>query len=351
MDIISSFFLSALQKTCWYCCLSTRCFLLLLLLLTSLLTFASFGVYETKLSRSTQCQTNYILMNGSIECEAANSLHYGTITVNRSTQTSDIILGTMQAWLVRKQELKFYLEPQQPVISSGRATDREQVLLNGWQTYMWKGSIIHGYCCITNNGTTEQTASLYMFTRHEDILNYLLGKGARNAFLSDDITVPPGTERCFRKWGSNDPLTVYHNSYHFIGVDVPANSSLSSNITVLQMTINPNDYGEPHNFTFDTGTTFTLSERPFSSNDYIVICQAPSSLTAVYLDIEHVPTDNALRTVLKSFASKGLYINSCKEPHQWMEITFVIFLNIGVWLLNIFCCCCCCCCICWINQK
>ena len=339
-----------MQKTYWYCCLSTRCFLLLLLLLTSLLTFVSCVVYGNKIIRNAQCQTNYILTNGSIECEAANSLYYDTITVNRSTQTSDIILGTMQAWLVRKQKLKFYLEPQQPVISSGRATDREQVLLNGWQIYMWKGSIIHGYCCITNNGTTEQTTSLYMFTRHEDIVNYLLGKGARNAFLSDDITVPPGKERCFRKWGSNAPFTVYHNSYHFIGVDVPANSSLSSNITVLQMTINPNDYGEPQNFTFDIRTTFTLSEPLFSSTDYIVICQAPSSLTAVYLDIEHVPTDNELGTVLKSFASKGLYINSCKEPHQWMEITFSILLIVVECLLTVFFWCSCCCCICCINE-
>ena len=271
-------------------------------------------------------------MNGSIECEAANSLYYDTITVNSSTQ-SDIILGTMQAWLVRKQELKFYLEPQQPVISSGRATDREQILLNGWQIYMWKGSIIHGYCCITNNSTTEQTASLYMFTTHKDILKYLLGEGARNVVLSDDITVPPGTERCFRKWGSNAPLTVSHNAYHFIGVNVPSNLSLSSNVTVLQKTVNPNDYGEPQNFTFGTGTTITLSERPFSSNDYIVICQAPSSVTAVYLDIKHVPTDDELGTVLKS---KGLYINSCKEPHLWMAITFAMLLNVGICLVIIF---------------
>ena len=340
--LISPLSFSAFQKTRWCFCLSTRHMFLLLLLLTGLFMITSCGVYIFKLHHGTQCQTHYILMNSSIECESANSLHYGTITVNRSVQMDDIILGIMQAWLVKKTELKFYSEPQNPVISRGSATDHEQVLLNGWQTYTWKNSKIHGQCCIVNNGTTEQTASLYIFTRYEDIMYYLLGKGERNVILFDDIKVPPGREQCFSKWGIDAPYTVHHNSYHFIGVDVPPNSSFSSNITVLQMTINPNDYGEPQYFIFDTGTTFTLSERPFSSTDYTVICQALSSLKAVYL---YSPTDNGLGTLPKSyFASKekffGLHVYSCKEPHGWMVTTVISLFGGGLVCLWCFFVCC-----------
>ena len=47
----------------------------------------------------------------------------------------------------------------------GVMSDRKQVFLNGSQ--MWKGSTIFGYCCIINYCTSEQIASLYIFTRYQ----------------------------------------------------------------------------------------------------------------------------------------------------------------------------------------
>ena len=246
----------------------------------------------------------------------------------------------MKAWLVPKKELTLHGELQRPVRDGASITDRQPVLLNGWQIYMWKGSIIYGYCCITNNGTTEQTASLHMFTSDEDTVHFLNGQEARNVILSDTIRIPPGRQMCFRKWGIDAPFTVYRNSHHFIGVDVPANSAFSSNITVLQMTANTSVLGEPQQFKFNTETSFELSRHPFSANEYIIICQAPSSFTNANLSDISAITDNRpisepgteMISLATRVGAESLHVDSCKEPYNWMGIAFPISLGVGILL-------------------
>ena len=185
-----------------------------------------------------------------------------------------------------------------------------------------------------------------MFTSDEDILKFLHGQGASNVILSDTIKIPPGRQMCFRKWGTDASFTVYRKSHHFIGVDVPENSAFSSNITVFQMTVNTSDLGEPQQFKFNTGTSFELSKRPFSDKEFIVVCQAPSSLTNVDLPDISVITDNNNEGDFQSISEPGtelmplatrvgaesLHIDSCKEPHSWMGIVFPISLGIGIFL-------------------
>ena len=310
-----------LPVSCYLC----LCSLLLSLFILSLFLCSSFGVYFIELYRNLECETYDIIpAGGSIECGTASSLQYSRITLLAVQESGDTGLSEIQAWLTKDKDMTFYSEFQQPFIGRGIVSDRKQVLLNGSQIYTWKGSVIYGYCCITNHGTTEQTASLYIFTSDEDANNFISGQGTRNAILSDKMRVPPAhgdlEPHCFSKWGSDAPFNVKNNSYHFIGVDIPENSTYSSNVTVLLVNVNTSDYGMPHKFA-NTSTSLSLSGKPFSTTNYVAICAA-QSLTS---DSEAYPME------------KATHILSCNEPHRWMKIVFPIALAVGLCLFVIVC--------------
>lgn len=238
----------------------------------------------------------------------------------------------MHAWLCREDELNFYSELHNPVIDGGPVDYRIQVFLNGWQIYTWKGSVIYGYCCITNNGTTEQTASLYFFTNDSDVINFVNGLGARNTILSESLTIPPGRQECFNKWGTDAPYTVTRNSYHFIGVDVPPESIYSTNITVDQTSVNTTNLGTPHYFKFNNGTEFRISKRLFWNENFVAVCEAPSDIALVE-DANILNVSRNESAVVSSLASmvgtQSVHINSCKLPYPWNR-TSIIIVAVGI---------------------
>ena len=322
-------------------CQNYRCFfgflscysLLLLSFILSLFLCVMFGLYSIKLPHNEECETVFIQLNDSIQCGEASSLQYSEIEIKGAKKGGDTLQGDLHAWLVNKKHLKLYSELQHPAIdddSNITKPIRTLVRLQGWQIYTWVNSIIYGYCCITNYGTIEQTATLYMFTSFEDSNNFLNRSGARNAILSDSIKLPPDgkEQRCFTKWGPHAPFTVRHNSYHFIGVDIPANSSFTSNITVLKTDVNTTDYGTPHLFKYDSSTKFPIS---FSLNEnFIVVCKAP------LYGLATVPLDNAIAHAPNSdVGSTSLHIRSCNEPYHWMKTIFKIVLTLGI--VSLFC--------------
>lgn len=297
----------------------------------SLLFASSYPAYITALQHQPQARTDYTLTLDTVQCGAANSFFYGGIRVEGTLKTGDTLQGVIQAWRVNEEHLKLYPEPQQPVIDDGFIPQHERLILNGWQIYTWKGSIISGYCCITNNATTEQTASLYMFTNDQDFINFHNGERPRNTILSDTITIPPKSLRCFSEWGPKAPFRVSRNSYHFIGVDAPANSNFTSNITVLQMNVNTSDYGTPQYFRYDNSTHFSLPGHIFSHNEYIVICKAPLYESTV---LEAIVTRESqleplVRMMKPDVGAESAHIVSTNEPHRWMKITFAAMTALG----------------------
>ena len=253
------------------------------------------------------------------------------MTVEGTPKSGDTLLGVMQAWLHKEDELDYYSELHNPVIDGGAVPGRLQVFLNGWQIYTWKGSGIYGYCCITNNGSTEQTAWLYLFTNDSDVVNFVNGLGAKNTIISEPLVIPPGRQECFKQWGTDDPYTVTRNSYHFFGVDVPANASYSSNITVHQVSVNTTNLGTPHYFKFNNGTEFRISKHLFRNENYIVICKAPSDTPLIegvnQLNVSRSKSEVDNSSLASMVGSQSVHINSCSVPWSWKIIPILILVG------------------------
>ena len=294
-------------------------------------------MYRIVLDRSTTCSIKYVLTADGVQCGEVNSLHYGMIQVGGNLQQGDTLLGSQQAWVVKKADLAFYSKQQPPITVTANVSEHKHFLLQGWQIYVWSGSVIYGYCCIINNGIGgDVTAKLFMFTSDSDAINFVNGQGAENSVLSDSIKIPPGKQQCFHNWGAGAPFLVSESSYHFIGIDIPGNTTFSYNITVLQKYINGSDYGSPHYFRYDNSTYFSLQGGLFSHNEYVAICKAPLYLSHIISRL--VPAYNVKLESNKSLASKvgaeSLHISSCKEPHHWM--TAFILLGIGLFVFVVF---------------
>ena len=323
---------SVCEKACRCCVITTLCAFLVTIFITSLLFTSSYPTYAAILQRQPHSRTDYTLTLDTVQCGAANSLFYGGIRVEGTLKAGDTLQGVIQAWRVNEKHLKLYPEPQPPVIDGGFISQHERLILNGWQIYTWKHSIISGFCCIENNATSEQTASLYLFTSDQDITNFNQGERARNAILSDTITIPPKSLRCFSKWGPKAPFIVSRNSYHFFGIDAPGNSNFTSNITVTQMKVNTSDYGTPQYFRFDNSTHFPLPGHVFSRNKYIIICKAPLYESAVVANTmtREPQFVSLLDTIKPRLGAESAHIVSTNEPHRWMKIALPITSALGV---------------------
>ena len=320
-----------------YCCGYIGIFsFLLFLMLSALFLCALLPVYFTVLRHHTVCSTEYILTADSVKCGRANSLQFGTMQVGGDQRDGDTLVGLIQAWSVKESDLIFYSQWTPPITAlKVNVSDNQLILLQGWQTFTWTGSVIYGYCCITNHRSSDVTSNLYIFTTETDAVNFENGKGAQNFVLSDSITIPSGKTQCFHSWGAGRPFTVSRSSYHYIAVDMPGNTTFSSNITVFQRYVNVNDYGEPHFFQYDNTTTFSLSKELFSKDEYIAICKAPlfqfRDQTLVQneslLEAEFNSTENS--SLSSSIGSESLHISSCNKPHYWMQVTFPTLFGVG----------------------
>ena len=275
---------------------------------------ASYAPYHYYLEGSENCQANYILSTDIIQCGYGNSLQYDGANIEGCPVDGDVMTETLNAWQIRDDELILYSQTLLPVKSNGLTTDHLTFLLLGWQIYTWKDSVIGGFCCIANENAEEKTASLHMFRHSEDAYRFENGEGARNAILSEQIHVPPKKTSCFQKWGRNSPFTVTHSSYHYIGIDLPANMNYTANITVTQAYVNVSDYpnSKPQQFRRDNHTHFMYPHTWFDRIDYLYICKAP------LFNPEPSEPD-----------SVSLHVCTCNEPYPWMKPTFASIAAFG----------------------
>ena len=319
------------------CCVpSLYVFVLSLVAVLMLGVFFLFPVFkDTILHDGTHCETNYILSNDTIQCGKVNSLKYEITNISGTMKTGDKIQGVLQAWLVKEKRLKFYAQKSPTFTDGANVSDHTQIYLNGWNIYTWKNSTISGYCCIYNNGTTAQTAYLYIFVKDKDLLNFLSGEGVKNAILSDNISIPPNRQVCFQKWGTSSPLIVNKSSYHFIGVDVPANTTYSSSVTVEQVYVNGSDYGTPHYFKYDNSTSFKVPHNRhfWEGTEYVLVCKAPLDENHVNLTGDKDSKGSITLASRVGYSAESLHIRSCNEPHHWIETPFPVLLAVSFLLI------------------
>lgn len=278
----------------------------------------AYAPYSHYLQGSENCQVNYILSNATIQCGYGNSLQYDGAEIKGCPVFGDVMEGDLNVWQIRHNELKLYSRSLQPVYSDGHTYNHSTILLKGWQNYTWKDSVITGFCCVTNANEQEKSASLYMFHHSDDAFAFEIGNGVKNAILSQTIIVQPNKTHCFTKWGTDSPFTVTHSSYHFIGVDLPANMNYTANITVTQTYVNVSDYPnfKPKQFSRENNTNFTYADTHFNRIDYLYICRAPPSL----------PERDAHKSETEFLT---LHICTCNNPYPWMKPTFTSIAAFG----------------------
>ena len=314
--------------------------LLAFLILSSLFLCAVYRVYSIKLQRNRQCVTEYILSDNTVECGKADSLRYEKMKIAGSKEDGDSRLGLVEAYSVEERDLesRFYTELHKPAMDGGNVPFPFRHLLLGWKIYTWFNSKIYGYCCITNNNDTRQTATINMFTDDHDAINFMNGGPANNAILSETIDIPPGREVCFEKWGTNVPFTVTQNAYHYIVVDLPAQTNFTSKVTVLQRTVNTTGLKSPHYFRYDNATELNLKWPISTHREYVAVCK---SLTDEHALLEPNETDEQslvvghenetdVQSLASTVGAESLHIKSCNVPYHWMKVSFGVTLGVGI---------------------
>ena len=295
-----------------------------------------YGAYYIVLQRDTACTTFYIKTGDSVQCGSANSLQYEKIEVGGDFKTGDDFIGRVEASVVKPKELFFYAVTQTPFSKPQNVSRNQCILLEGLGSYLMTGSIIYGNCCITNNGNTQITVNLHIFINQEDTCHS--DQGAENSILTENIEIPKNEKRCFKKWGNNTPFTVEVNSYYYFQVNLPGNTTIFPNVMLYRRFVNASDYDKPHYFNYDTGTDFSLSHKPFSTEKYIVICKLLQS-NAYHLT--HLSSVKSAYNIVTEHAHQSklqqgtLHLNSCKKSYPGRKKWSKVILSFGIIFLII----------------
>ena len=277
----------------------------------------------SRVPKDMTCVAYNILDGDYIECGTGSSAYHGFDLTQCPKGKDTQSFGVLNSWKIITKDLKLYPQQLDPVPDSSVTSLQTHHLLNGWDIYEWKGSIIEGYCCITNLNYDTQTAHLYLFLNDTYAYEFQDGNDARHDLWSEQLNLPANRTSCFQKWGRNAPYTVEHNSYHFFGVDLPANVELKSNITVLQMTVNVSDYpySEPKWFTNENHTDISLPGTVFHPVEYIFICGPPEN---------YFSEPRANKQLQMYLSDISTHICTCKQPN---EATRNALLSGGIVLL------------------
>ena len=292
----------------------------------------------SRVPKDMTCVAYNILDGDYIECGTGSSAYHGFDLTQCPKGKDTQSFGVLNSWRIITKDLKLYPQQLDPVPDSSVTSLRTHHLLNGWDIYEWKGSIIEGYCCITNLNYDTQTAHLYLFLNDTYAYEFQDGNDARHDLWSEQLNLPANRTSCFQKWGRNAPYTVEHNSYHFFGVDLPANVELKSNITVLQMTVNVSDYSysEPEWFTKENHTDISLSgSNIFHLVEYLIICGPP---------VQHSFSKHGTEKHLQRYLSDAsTHICVCKYPNASLRnklLSVGIVLFVPFVIVTIFACVC-----------
>ena len=287
----------------------------------------SYVPYSVHLRARADGVTSGVFSNEVIDCGGGNSFKYSGISIAGSPEKGDDFQGDFTTWLIPRQDLKLHSRKREPFPYGYPLVDgRHYVQLLGWSEYLWEGSVISGHCCVENLQTngTNKNADLFIFTNDEDKNRYESGEPPENYVFSDTLTVPPGTEHCFTKWGGNKTFTVSVNAYHYFILHVSADGmNFSSKIWHEQRYVNSSDLTDSRSLTYNGHTFYhyPTTYTPGSGTDYIALCQTTSSF---------LTRGTTLLTTV------SLHIRSWGNP-RWNTL-FDVILGLGIsgFLLAIF---------------
>ena len=309
---VFSFLYTGLQKVCispyfaLFCCLTFG--LLFIFMIFSYIPYVHF------VQVSNNGATHLALADAAVQCGRGSSDEHRGINLEGSLK-DDSLQSDFNAWLVNPDSIKLYSQNAGPFPDGYTLLNGQRyVRLLGWSEYLWKGSVISGYCCVGNLNNTEATASLHLFTDDEDVNRFREGKPAENYELSENVTVPPETEHCFTKWGENNPFLVTKSSYHFFILKVSENNmNFTSEISLLQNYVNTSDYTDPHQFEYNSHTFIEFPNDYSHPTEYLTICQTYSNLDQA--NLSHPDAES-------------IHIRSWNSPYYW-KYCFIISTVIG----------------------
>lgn len=253
--------------------------------------------------KSDTCITYYTITSNSEQCGLVNSHDYQGVCFNGEKKNGDATSGTVKIWVVPQQQLHLHFKHTDPIIHNHvYVSQRKPVFINDnySYTYTWLNSTIFGFCCVSNNGTSETNTSMYIFDNETDVFDFVNGKGAKNAVINETMIMEPdGMMNCFTKWGSDAPLRVNESAYYYIAVDLPAHSTYNSNVTIIQAFVDTSEYGTPRYVTTSNSTNYDISSEYVN---YVGICEGP--YTEKYDILQPLPAPDA----------ESLHIQTCYVP-------------------------------------
>ena len=283
-----------------YCIIAFYSIIFLLFFAGTIISYTSYSIHY----RATEDgETHYIYKESVVQCGAGNSFRYKGINIAGSQDEDDNMLeDTFNSWLVPENELMLYTKTVGPIkdgyqLISGVRYRRPL----GWEEYLWKGTVISGFCCVKNlniiNGI-DYTTSLFLFPNIDDADRLITEKIAENYVILETLSIPAGTERCFTKWGPNQNFTTTVNGFHNFVVYFSAdNLEFDSSITYEERFVNTSDYQNPRSVPY---LGHTYYEYPSTSTDYLVICNLPMKLGSLHTRSWGSPRWNTKFTVISS---------------------------------------------------
>ena len=326
---LSLFTLTVYRKVLNFCSNSVSCllcsvFFCMILVATLIAAIAILFTAFNKVPGGVTCIAYNILDGDYIECGTGSSAYHRAELTQCPKEKDTQSFGVLNSWRIRTKHLTLYPQQLDPVLDSSVTSRQTHHLLNGWDIYEWKGSIIEGDCCITNLNNDTRKVYLYIFLNETYAYDFQDGNDAHHYLWSDQLNIPANRTSCFRKWGRNAPYTVEHNSYHFFEVDLPANVEFRSNITVLQMTVNVSDYpySEPKWFSKENHPDISLpGNNIFYPVEYVIICGPPTQHSFSKLGTEKV--------VQRYQSDASMHVCTCKHPNDSLHAAL---LSIGILL-------------------
>lgn len=286
-----------------------------LILLIFIAIFTPWSVFYGLYHRSEACATHYALANAVVQCGYGTSKYYQGIEIRVSS--GDSLQGTLRAWNVREDDLILYSRPIGPYNIDDKLRS-PYALLEGWDMYLWEGSVISGFCCVQSRNNDSQTAMLNVFLSEDDAFSFISSEGnTENYIFSETIKIPRYDQNCFRNWGVDRPLRVKRSAYHVFVLHTSTDSNMTFiyNTTIIQKYVNVSDYENPRYFSHKSETYFPYPNGIGNPTDYVTICEAPDY---VYQSISNTSSSDDYSTD----------IISCVTPYGWITPVFATIAGI-----------------------
>ena len=275
---------------------------LVIVALLSLLLAVTYVPYDVYLKGSGDCTEYEVVTPEPVLCGEGSSRRYDGVstTIVEETPQGEAI----RASLVDRSDLKFY--SQDKSLPNNSEPLRGNVRFNsGHVVYTWSGSVIFGSCCVENQDSINQTATLEIYDSYDNAFR----PGGGNRVFSETITAEVDAVTCFQDWSNENPFVVEKSAYYIFALRSAADSNMNyaTEMTVHQQFVNTSDYTNTNYFTSSNYSYFPYRGGVTNPTDYVTICEAPPPL----------------------IDPGNLHVQSCPKSRPWVKGLFIAFIPIG----------------------